>query len=174
MADNPTPADDRDEIAEVNRQRQDNLPDPNSAAAAMALFGGGEVPFYASFDLKSEQGQDLLFKAAQGADADLFQMHDKVISVEHIYASHAQTIDPDSGEIVELIRIVLVTPEGECFQCYSKGVRKSINLLAGIYGLPPWKGGRPVRVCVERLKGNRNFLTLKMAKEPPPAKGKRT
>lgn len=138
---------------------------PNSPQAALAMFGGDEQPVYCSFDLNTPEGKALYFRAAQGDPTKVFEVSGQVIDLVHVYASYAEKNGKAEGEVIPLTRIVLVDAKGDMFGCFSKGIKKSIRQLVGVYGLPPFKPPVRVKVKLSQVGGGKNFLTL----EPAPA-----
>lgn len=144
----------------------------NTVSAANALMGIDDKPFYCSFDFKKPETEAMLFRVAQGSDENIMAMINMQIEIEHVYMAHASKINPETGELNEFIRIVLISPEGIAYQCFSQGVRKSIALLAATRGLPPFRP--PVRVVVklQQLGTGRNWLTLELPTAPKEGKAK--
>lgn len=125
-----------------------------------SIMGTDKIDFYASWDLKTPAGKALLFKVAQEADGDLSEHTNISLRIEHLYAAPAEKLDAVTGELIQLVRIVLVTTDGKSYGCFSLGVRKAISLISKCYGPPPWQGGLAVMVKLQKLKNGHNWLTL--------------
>ena len=95
----------------------------------------------------------------QSSDCEpLVDYKGKVIAVKFWYA-HPVEIMGDRGEIIEAVRICLITPSGKPFQCVSTGVAKVVAMLAKYFGSAPIDPAETFRI-VERPGKRGKFLTL--------------
>lgn len=81
------------------------------------------------------------------------------ITVEHVLVHNIELLNEETGELEEASRLVVIAPDGTAYSCVSEGIRRSIGLLAQVYGMPPWKGG--MKVMVKQLttrRGRRTFV----------------
>lgn len=120
-------------------------------------FGGLEAQLFSTFP-KEDRGR--VVALMQGQADQLADIVGQVIQVQHILAHSVETVTED-GEVVGLLRIVLVDPEGKAYATTSAGVRESIRLLAKFYGLPPWADG--LKLKVEAIKTRRGFKTFRLS-----------
>jgi len=130
---------------------------------------GGIVPFGSirpqktyqiTFDHTTASGRKMLLAGLQGE----CEPSDKVINtellVEHVLVHPAQSVDEESGEISSWDRCVIYTADGRRVSFGSKGIVDSINLIAGIYGQPPWPGGVPCKVLSRAVGDKKRWLYL--------------
>jgi len=96
-------------------------------------------------------------KYMQGKVEALDTMIGKRIPIAHVIAHVVQIPDKETGELIDNIRTVLVTPDGKAYGAVSHGVVKSLQLIAQFYGPPPWDPARVVEV--EQLKTGNNRRT---------------
>jgi hypothetical protein len=96
----------------------------------------------------------------------------KKIPVSNLLVHRVETASDDDGEVRELTRVVLITPDGDTYEATSKGVANGISAVHAMYNFPPWTP--PVEmVFVQRdLKGGKRMFVLAEAEQaqPKPAK----
>lgn len=147
-------------------------PAPNSVQAAVAMLGGADRPFYSSFDPASPAGKALLWQLNEGADAQVLESVNKVIDLHHVYAADAQKVDKETGEVKELVRIVLVDKSGKTYQCFSAGIRQSLRLLFASEGLPPYERPMLLEFGVKKLPNGQLLVLRPHVPEAAQPKGK--
>jgi hypothetical protein len=120
-------------------------------------FGGLEQQLFSTFP-KEQRGR--VVALMQGQAEALADIIGREILVEHVLAHSVESVT-EEGEVVGLLRIVLVSPDGQAYATTAAGIRESIRLLAKFYGLPPWKDG--LKVKVESIKTRRGFKTFRLS-----------
>lgn len=124
-----------------------------------ALMGKTGIDFWTSLDAKNESEEPLIYQARQG---DLEALADKVgfeFECKHVLM-HLASKELENGEVKELLRIVLVTPDGECYGTFSSGVRDSLATLFATRGYPPYSPAIRFKVSVK--KTGKGFKMLRL------------
>lgn len=125
-----------------------------------AFFGVAGDTHLATFDPKTPEGAAMLVQAAMDKCIPMKDTLNTEITLQHIYAHPASRIDPNTHEVFSWLRIVLITTDNQFIECGSEGVKKSIGLIAQIFGNPPWPNGIKVKVKADSLGGGKQFYKL--------------
>lgn len=121
---------------------------------------GGGQGFLTTIDMLSDEGFMLANRAALTKDARLIDHVNQEIEIVHWLASPYDGIDEDTGEQVQSVRIAIIDPAGKVYVTYAGGVRRSLVLLAGRYGLKPWEPPVRVRVATTPAKVGQMLVLL--------------
>lgn len=106
------------------------------------------------------EGRLELARHLGGADAaKLSKEINTTLKVAHVLVHRVNVITED-GEEIEADRCVLIGPDGEAFACVSEGVRKSIQILGAVVGIPPWSPPLELRVVQTETRSGRRFFQL--------------
>lgn len=117
-------------------------------------MGKSGPDFWTSLNPKDDAEEPLIYQARQG---DLEAVADKPgleFDLKHVLM-HITQISDAGGEVKDVLRIVLITSEGDCLGTFSTGVRDSLATLFGSRGYPPYNP--PVRFKVAVRKTNKGF-----------------
>ena len=118
--------------------------------------------FWASFATKSDEDKVMLQQCLNGECKSLADMIGKTIAVEHVCVKMVDLENDESGEVVSVPRMVLITDKGERYTCTSDYAWKSMREIMDpmLYGPPPWKPALLIE-CNQHSSGkNRRFFTL--------------
>lgn len=127
---------------------------------SLAVQLSGRNTMFCSMKHETPEEKALMFKAMNAPDAPLDSMVGQVIYIKDVFAEQAQFMD-DDGVLSDIVRIVLVTTDGQCYGCSAKGIFSSIQHLIAIYGQPTWHEGVPVKVVIEKTR--KGWKVLKLA-----------
>lgn len=79
------------------------------------------------------------------------------------YVIHpTETVDSETGEVLNLERVVLIGPKGEMLGCVSDGIRRCVMGLVAVFGPGPWTTPLPVVVRQKNTRAGRRFYTLEL------------
>lgn len=131
----------------------------NDADDLSIILPNAQSSFWCSIKPTTEQNQALLFSAREGESTPLADLINTEIVVENVLL-HPVTLVRDNGEAIDVVRIVLISPDGKCVSTCSNGIQQSIRTLCQIYGLPPWQGGRRFKVKQLILKNARRTFKI--------------
>jgi hypothetical protein len=115
---------------------------------------------WSSFDPETPEGKAAIISHLDGADADaLGKLIGEVIEVQHVLA-HRVTVIDDDGVEVEADRLVLVGPDGESVSCTSTGILRSLQVIMGLYGMPPFKPALKLKIRQKDTRRGRRIYSL--------------
>ena len=120
--------------------------------------------FYCSLVPKTDLEKITLFTAMNAPTGRVSDLINTIIEVSHVYAEMVNCTNEETGEIVVCPRVVIITPNGESFQCVSVGIYSAIKKLIQIFGEPTvWK--TPKKMKVKQItKDKKSMLTLELVK----------
>lgn len=100
-----------------------------------------------------------LYNAIANAENAIGDLINETIEVEHMIAHPTKLVDEETGEVRDLIRVVLVSPEGVGYHSMSSGVVESMKRICQIVGEGPWTD-EPLKIKIKQVNtksGNRTF-----------------
>lgn len=88
----------------------------------------------------------------------------ETLEISDVAAHGVSLADEKTGEINEVLRVVLIGTDGTTYSCVSSGVTESLKKIFAIIGVPSWKND-PVKIIPTevRTKQGRRVLTLALA-----------
>lgn len=121
----------------------------------------GELNYLAKPAKTEEEGVQI-YNAMTNPTGRLKDMVNMEIELDNVFAEKLEMIDQNTGELVESIRCVLITPQGESYQCVSKGVFKAIARMLQLFGTPDtWPAPKKIRPKLITA-GKNQVLTIEM------------
>lgn len=120
-----------------------------------------------------EQQTQALFSSIQGTDrATKIKVYNAISNAEHaisdmlkeeiivqdLVAHPIKLVDETTGELLEAMRVVLLSPDGVGYHSVSSGVVDSIQRIIGIVGPAPWN--EPLTIVPTEVKTRRGFKTI--------------
>lgn len=133
---------------------------PSGAVALADMFGRPDRQAVCSFDLSKPEGRQLLQKCEEEPDKAVRELANMELELQHLYAKVIDYVNPETGEAYPLLRICLVTKDGQVHACCSDGIRQGVVRLIAGHGLPPWKTPVKVRIALKALADKKQRLTL--------------
>lgn len=125
------------------------------------LVGGDSLKAVCSVKADDPASKAIMFNAATNPDYKLKSCINKKIRVKDLYAETIELMNEETGEIVNVPRIVLIDDKGASYECVSVGMFSAIRKLVAVYGEPTWDP--PLEVTVkEKPVGKGSMLTLQM------------
>lgn len=82
------------------------------------------------------------------------------IDVTYFYAHGVQLDGPTPGEVVDAVRCVLITKDGQCYQAVSNYLARDLADMIRVFGLQPWEPPVKIRVQVNKGKAGHTFYTI--------------
>lgn len=113
---------------------------------------------WSSFDETTEPGQLAALSAMSGAAIRGSDLLGKQISVQNILVHVVQLADPETGEVDEAPRVVLIDPDGVCVGFCSMGAVQSLKRIIKTIGRPPWNP--PLCIVPTPQKTRKGFTTI--------------
>lgn len=140
-----------DEVSEIGIREYD----------VAELVGGDTLKAVCSVKAEDAASKAIVFNAATNPDYKVKSCINKKIRVKDLYAESIEVVNEETGEIVNVPRIVLIDDEGASYECVSVGMFSAIRKLVAVYGEPTWDP--PLEVTVkEKPVGKGSMLTLQM------------
>lgn len=116
---------------------------------------------FCSMRIESKEDKIKFYNAISNTENQLQDYVNKEIVIKDIYAETASSIKPETGELQEFVRIVIISPNGTSYATGSSGVFSSLKRLIALFGAPTWDEGLKVVVKQKKTKnGNHKVLTL--------------
>lgn len=103
-----------------------------------------------SLDLTNPQNRVTLLKAMQDCDFRLTEHVNMPFDATDYVAHKVMMTSKESGEVVEVTRLVIVDTQGKTYQCVAETLLQSIQTVAFAYGPPPW--ANPITLTVRTKK----------------------
>lgn len=126
-----------------------------------AIFDSQPQEVWSSFDPSTPEGKAAIVQHLQGSDAaSLGDSANLIVEVHHILAHRVETLDTSTGELVDVDRIVLVREDGTSIACASSGIKRSLQVIFGLYGLPPYSPPLSVRIQPKKTRQGRTTYLL--------------
>lgn len=112
-----------------------------------------------SIDLTTEAGRKLYNSCFGECDFQLTEQVNATIAIQDYLIHEYSKLDDRTGEVKDLVRLVLLSADGKSYQCSSAGIINSVRRAAFVYGRPPWKPERRATVKF-KTKAGRNIFWL--------------
>jgi hypothetical protein len=130
----------------------------------MDSFKNPSAALYSSItDDGSRETRVKIYNAINSGNDSLSDHIKEVIEVQDIVAHPIQIADENSGEIIDALRVVLVTPDGKTYASVSLGVASSLQKIIPLVGQAPWTP--PLKIIPTEVKTRRGFKTLTLTLE---------
>lgn len=126
------------------------------------FFRGSRLRLFSSFDVTTDDGKIAIMTYAQsGLAAPLADMLGKEFDIEHLLMHVVELEDEDEpGVMVQAVRTVLVDTEGNAYAATSAGIVKSLQFLMGLWGQPPYRPARRVKVVTANTRKKRKVFNI--------------
>lgn len=117
---------------------------------------------YCSFKAETAEERAMLFTAMNNPTFTLEEKLNVTINLKDVYAEPV-TLIGEGGEIVEIVRIVLIDDEGKSYGCCSVGIFSALKKLMRVYGAPTWEEPLKVQPYQQPTRNGRNkVFTLRV------------
>lgn len=138
------------------------LPGAGVIVSSDEFFRGSQLRLFSSFDVTSDDGKIAIMTYAQsGLAMPLADMLGKEFDVQHLLMHVVELEDEDEpGVMVKAVRTVLVDPDGNAYAATSAGIVKSLQFLMGLWGQPPYKPARRVKVVTANTRKKRKVFNI--------------
>lgn len=137
------------------------------------MLANNDSGLFTSLDRKVKDHQRLIVKALGIADKRVEDVLRQKIIVAHIVAHNISPVDPATGEIVQTVRIVFVSPDGSTIAGSGKGIYNSLRNIINIMGSPPWVPGLEIMINPVTTRLGRRTYTIELVQDEQPDDGKK-
>lgn len=115
---------------------------------------------FCSMQAEDNAAKVTLFNACSNPEK-ISSMIGKQIKMIHFFVEVIQTVSEQSGELVNVPRVVIIDEKGKGYQGVSIGLYNSVKRVVAMFGLPEtWDKAHTVEVQQIELKSGRTFNLL--------------
>lgn len=129
-----------DELIPLNDESDGKFPVHLDPSRASKVDG-----HWSSINEQDDKGKFAVINAMVGEALRGRDLLKESILVSNLLVHVVQLTDPETGEVVEGPRVVLIDPDGVCVSFVSMGVLASLKKIITVVGPPPWT---PPLICV--------------------------
>lgn len=140
--------------------------DGYSQPSLTALFENPQSVFYSSIKNDgTRESQIRLYNALNGSDIKRVKEQLAPFEVTDLVAHYVEMTNDETGEIEQVTRVVLISPNGERYHSVAKGVVNSMQQIVAIVGQAPWSP--PIKLVQQRVttRKGRETITLGLVAE---------
>jgi len=139
----------------------DNSPpvDPSEETRIIRFLDPSGPNFWCSVPLDTQAGRMLVFAAREGTSEQASKWINQTIRVENLLL-HPVTFQKESGEVDDLIRAVMIQPDGQMIATCSAGIVSSLRTACQVFGRPPWNPCLSFVIRQLELKGGHRMYKL--------------
>lgn len=128
------------------------------AIAVRDEFSGRNVQLYSSIqDDGTRESKIKIYNAMNETTGKLSDQVNITLEISDLVAFPVEIVTED-GELVNAMRIILVTPDGDTYASVATGVYSSLQKIIGIVGPAPWNP--PLKLTPINQPTRRGFKTL--------------
>lgn len=110
----------------------------------------------------SRKSKVKIYNAINNADKKIADCIGETLELVDVVAHPAQVVDEETGEVVEILRTVLIDKDGVSYSASSVGITNSLEKIFAIVGMPSW-ADEPLKVKIKQIatgNGNNKVNTL--------------
>jgi hypothetical protein len=98
------------------------------------------------------------------ASVPLADVIGKPIALKHLIAHRVSLANPETGEVKDAMRLILVDSKGAAYHCVSEGVLTSLKMITAVLDRkPPFDPPLNVIAVQKQTKGGRRIYKLSLA-----------
>lgn len=136
-------------------------PDKKPGTALVTIPGSETV--LCNVPVNSDEERMLIFNALAGACGKLDELINKEVRLKNAIICRHDWVNEETGELKPGHKVWLILDNGEVYFSGSDGLTKSLQLIRGFFGEPPWSP--PVKVLIKQVPmGNQRFYHLQLVK----------
>lgn len=137
----------------------------DEGAALLANFVSGESAlFFSTIKNDGERSTQIKMYNAIAEAVSLRDNVNKEIVVTDYMAHPVKLLDEETGEVANVLRVILVCEDGSSFAAMSGGIRNSIERIVAMAGPAPWAPGIRMVAVEKAVKSSavNRVLTLRL------------
>ena len=133
------------------------------SAATLEVFNNPAANFFSSIPMNSSREEKVkLFNAINSSENALIDYRGQKLNITDMVAHPIKLPDMQTGEIKDLLRIVLIDTEANAYSCVSDGVANSLEKIIAIFGQAPWKPALTMTPKEIKTKAGFKVLTIEL------------
>lgn len=105
-----------------------------------------------------------IFNAINASTNHLSDFIGEIIEVVDVIAHPVELVDETTGELVQVVRIILIDKDGVSYDAVSQGVASALSKIFQLIGKPPWSDN-PLKMKIKQVKtrnGNNKVNTIEL------------
>lgn len=123
------------------------------------IRSGEEVSFYCSIpDDGTRESKMAVYNAINKNATKLGDMLGKEIKVTNIAAHPVRIISDETGEVMDVTRVVFIGEDGATYESVAKGIFSSVEKIFGIIGFAPWEPA--ITIVPKEVRTRKGYKTL--------------
>lgn len=134
---------------------------PNALPSDLDKLTGnaGTMQFYCSIKDNGERASKVaIYNAINNAEFKIDDCKGQQINVVDVVAHPVQLVADETGEVMNVLRIVLIDENGKGYESVATGVMSSLEKIFGIVGMPSYNP--PLAVIPREQKTRKGYKTL--------------
>lgn len=132
-----------------------------ATGASIDIFSNPTANFFSSIkDDGSREAKIKIYNMINAPDDKLGQHVDEVLEITDLVAHPIQVVDEQTGEILDTLRVIMISSDGTAYASSSLGIVSSLQKIMPIVGRAPWKPAIKVKVVETQTRKGRSALTL--------------
>lgn len=126
----------------------------------LAMELTGKKTMFSSMQSVTPADKAILFKAMNNPEHRIKAEVNLTVKVKDLFCEMVDLVDPDTGELTTVPRIVLVDEKGEGHVAVSIGIFNAVKKLIQVYGTPTWTPPIPLVFRQISKSADRTVLTF--------------
>lgn len=138
------------------------VPSPEGTSGALAPVGIPDLSkpaYWCSVPGTTPESKMLRYAAAEGDSEKMDQVVNTEIVITNLLIKPITKVEP-TGEVKDLLRMVLLLADGKMVGTCSKVVMSALRTMMTEWGLPPWEPGIRVKVTSVQIDPKRRTFKL--------------
>lgn len=131
------------------------------AAASLSFDTDDQDLVFCSVPAETRSQKIAVYNLLAGDSAALIDTLNTPLDIQHVIAHKITTTDAQTGEISNLVRVILVAVDGASYAAVSFGILNSLKKLFKILGPPPFDPPITLMAYQARTANNRQVMLLK-------------
>lgn len=114
----------------------------------------------------SRNSQIAIYNAISSAEKKIADCINETIEVVDVAAHPVDLLDENTGEVLTVLRTILIDKKGVAYAAVSQGITNSLSRIFSIVGQPSWKNN-PVKMKIKQVQTRNDtnkVLTIELVK----------
>jgi hypothetical protein len=133
-------------------------PQETGMATVEDMFTGRSIQVYTSIQGEDTATKIKVYNAMNDQEAAISDMLGKTLVITDVLAFPVEMTDDETGELINLLRVVLIDKDGKSYGSVARGVASSIQKIIGVVGQAPWNPA--IKISPVEKKTRKGFKTL--------------
>lgn len=122
-----------------------------------------ESKFFTTLQACTTAEKKEMYNVISSPDYRISDYVGKKITIKDVVAEMIELTDEETGEVVEVPRIIIVDDKKKTYACVSNGIFKALKRVFDMFGMPSeWDEPITVEVVLKQLSNNRSTFNFKI------------